>query len=204
MPITFKKLALFAATALAFAASPAIADVPFGGTQFGTDPLGHTWSTGASEDNLAWGEPGLGLGTLIFNPAGAFIEGLSKSATELDFTFLHGSPGIDNVNPTPPLDGLTLDTRMVDVTQGFYFIPTVSLLNHKIEFVAPGSMTINPGDEFFVNIHFDAPLDTSTFSFAGDWIYAPVPEPETYAMLLAGLGLMGFVARRRRRNSAAA
>jgi len=26
---------------------------------------------------------------------------------------------------------------------------------------------------------------------------APVPEPETYAMMLAGLGLMGFVARRR-------
>jgi hypothetical protein len=30
-----------------------------------------------------------------------------------------------------------------------------------------------------------------------------VPEPETYAMLLAGLGLMGFVARRRQRNLAA-
>jgi len=28
-----------------------------------------------------------------------------------------------------------------------------------------------------------------------------VPEPETYAMLLAGLGLMGFVARRRRRTA---
>ena len=27
---------------------------------------------------------------------------------------------------------------------------------------------------------------------------APVPEPETYAMLLAGLGLMGFMARRRK------
>jgi hypothetical protein len=27
---------------------------------------------------------------------------------------------------------------------------------------------------------------------------APVPEPETYAMLLAGLGLMGFKARRRK------
>jgi hypothetical protein len=27
----------------------------------------------------------------------------------------------------------------------------------------------------------------------------PVPEPETYAMLLAGLGLVGFTARRRMR-----
>ena len=32
----------------------------------------------------------------------------------------------------------------------------------------------------------------------------PIPEPETYAMLLAGLGLMGFVARRRQRKLAAA
>ena len=30
-----------------------------------------------------------------------------------------------------------------------------------------------------------------------------VPEPETYAMLLAGLGLMGFVARRRKQSSKA-
>ena len=38
-----------------------------------------------------------------------------------------------------------------------------------------------------------------------DQLYmAPVPEPETYAMLLAGLGLMGFVARRRQRKIAAA
>jgi len=32
----------------------------------------------------------------------------------------------------------------------------------------------------------------------------PVPEPETYMMLLAGLGLMGFVARRRQRGVATA
>ena len=29
-----------------------------------------------------------------------------------------------------------------------------------------------------------------------------IPEPETYAMLLAGLGLLGFMARRRTRNIA--
>ena len=33
-----------------------------------------------------------------------------------------------------------------------------------------------------------------------DVIYPPVPEPETYALMLAGLGAMGFVARRRRRS----
>ncbi len=29
-------------------------------------------------------------------------------------------------------------------------------------------------------------------------VIAPSPEPDTYAMMLAGLGLMGFVARRRK------
>jgi hypothetical protein len=32
-------------------------------------------------------------------------------------------------------------------------------------------------------------------------IISPVPEPETYAMLLAGLGLIGFSARHRKRDT---
>jgi len=36
--------------------------------------------------------------------------------------------------------------------------------------------------------------------FSGDIQYAPIPEPETWAMLLAGLGIVGAVARRRRKS----
>jgi hypothetical protein len=32
----------------------------------------------------------------------------------------------------------------------------------------------------------------------------PVPEPKTYAMLMAGLGLLGLIARRRRKSLNAA
>jgi hypothetical protein len=47
------------------------------------------------------------------------------------------------------------------------------------------------------------PIDPGAGLFAGtvlidDLTLAPVPEPGTYAMLLAGLGLVGFMVRRRR------
>ncbi len=44
----------------------------------------------------------------------------------------------------------------------------------------------------------DSSADNIAFALA-----APVPEPETYAMLLAGLGLMGGIARRRTAGKAA-
>ena len=46
--------------------------------------------------------------------------------------------------------------------------------------------------------------NSGTFSFSSGASVTPVPEPEIYAMMAAGLGLMGFVARRRQRNGAVA
>ncbi|MBK9347554.1 MAG: PEP-CTERM sorting domain-containing protein [Burkholderiales bacterium] len=39
-------------------------------------------------------------------------------------------------------------------------------------------------------------------SYGGNIGVTAVPEPETYAMLLAGLGLMGAIARRRNNKAA--
>jgi hypothetical protein len=41
---------------------------------------------------------------------------------------------------------------------------------------------------------------TDDFVFGEPTTIAVVPEPETYAMLLAGLGLLGFITRRKKRN----
>ncbi len=58
--------------------------------------------------------------------------------------------------------------------------------------------SINPadaGDTF--KLHVAGIATQSGAGYAGNLTISPVPEPETYAMLLAGLGLIGFSVRRR-------
>lgn len=47
---------------------------------------------------------------------------------------------------------------------------------------------------------YNGPFDYNDLSFSFSNTIAAVPEPETYAMFLAGLGLVGFFARRRKQN----
>lgn len=66
-----------------------------------------------------------------------------------------------------------------------------------------GSLQAAVAGVSFGNLHNAATLDDANtnwdFGSAGGGAIIPVPEPESYAMLMAGLGLMAFVARRRKK-----
>ena len=61
-----------------------------------------------------------------------------------------------------------------------------------------------PTDQVLFHANWSGASDgaESFFLFSAGGPPTAVPEPETYAMLLAGLGMMGFVARRRKQKAA--
>lgn len=58
-------------------------------------------------------------------------------------------------------------------------------------------VTLGPGSYFF-RLNGDTAAGSGVYSLSSAAAAVPVPEPETYALLLAGLGVVGFVARRRK------
>jgi hypothetical protein len=111
----------------------------------------------------------------------------------------------------PSAGGATADTCFVGTCTDTTFQITI-----KNGATIIGTETINFPDNTltFFGVHsaqaFDrfevrdmsATIDDEFFGQVFTGATAPVPEPETYAMMLAGLGLLGFVARRRKQKAA--
>ncbi len=55
--------------------------------------------------------------------------------------------------------------------------------------------------DYYLQVSGNMVSDTGA-SFGGAVMLAPVPEPETYGMMLGGLGVLGFLARRRKAKQA--
>ncbi|KAB2318137.1 PEP-CTERM sorting domain-containing protein [Betaproteobacteria bacterium SCN1] len=72
------------------------------------------------------------------------------------------------------------------------FLPTAGAYYVALQLVSEGYANSDP----FLVV-FNNGLGTEAYELAVGALAAPVPEPETYAMLLAGLGLIAFKLRRR-------
>ena len=75
---------------------------------------------------------------------------------------------------------------LIGTTGSPFFTASPTLLPGAYDLQVSGTLTATSG-LYGVSVNFNSTT-------------APIPEPETYAMMLAGLGLMGFVARRRRQG----
>jgi len=135
-------------------------------------------------DDVAPGSNYLTAGPVAGSPAT-----LTFSGAGVDYiSFLWGSPDMFNsltVNSTGSAGQLfTASSLGFPVTNGD------QSFNQSVQFTALAGSKITS----LVFASTDNAFESANFSIT------PIPEPETYALMMAGLGVMGFVARRRRKG----
>ncbi len=104
-------------------------------------------------------------------------------------SFLWGSPD-------------TYNTLTVNSTMGSYTFTSASpslsgiVFNGNQDFAYYAGFSTNVAGELITSLRFSS--TSNAFEASNFSVTTPVPEPETYALLLAGLGVVGFMARRRK------
>lgn len=132
------------------------------------------------------------------NTAGMYLSAGSTGAATLTFTtsvnsvsFLWGSPDTYNVLTVNSTGGaaqqFTASSLAFPVTNG------LQTFAQYVLFTATGGSTIT-------SLTFDNVNEANAFEVSNFKVTTPVPEPETYALLLAGLGAIGFIARRQQKR----
>ena len=96
-----------------------------------------------------------------------------------------------------PLSGLQTVTATGTAAYGFINDAatdfTITWADKLVDFGNGGQFKISMDTLQFT---FDGQVQDQTYNI--EMVTAPIPEPETYALMLAGLGLVGFMARRRK------
>jgi len=122
------------------------------------------------------------LGNALFNDVtntGPFVNWQIKSPDSAHSVYWYNVPPVIGLDGSNSLSGFTRSFKFVDLPS-----------NHQ-------GTCLRCGDDF-------SPQSTLGHAWAmhtGD--VAPVPEPETYALMIIGLGALGVVARRKKRRAAA-
>ena len=164
--------------------------------------------TAALALSLLAGIPAAQAATQTWNISGTLDSGYFASES-FSGQFSFDDTGLTNAGfETLSLTSLSIDIFGTTWTMGnAEAVPDVSFDNGSFLGLfysaanADIGFTFTPG-MFGIEESFVAYDTTYGDSGAGSVIYAAVPEPESYALMLAGLGLMGFMARRRSRHIA--
>ena len=189
------KIAIGAAAGVLLLANPTFAANLITNGTFDSGTAG--WSF-ASADGTTWasseGNPG---GALILNNSPGPVPQASQSiaglvvGTEYQISLDAKSHYNCCNNPTTPGAGVGIDGKQFD----FLIVNRQPWTHYEFAFTYAGGSNLfvlsaqrngTDSDGEFDNVNLTA-------------LSAPIPEPESYAMLLAGLGLLGFMARRRKR-----
>ena len=128
-------------------------------------------------------------GTASFSDVFNFTPSLqSGSATTLVSSFTIFGTGVT-------FNSATLNGFSLMATTPITPVPGFTLYNLALgaqQFTGPLQLLVS-GDSFGTTNSYSGSISITN----GSPIAPPVPEPETYAMMLAGLGLLGFAARRK-------
>ena len=110
--------------------------------------------------------------------------------------------GSSNTNPNNPIGAFLPSTQTLDPGATGFFVYHANMGNLTLGGSASTSPTFSvngalPWGSYIVG-YLDPPPSVTATASSGAIIISPVPEPQTYAMLLAGLVLIGFTARYRK------
>lgn len=171
------------------------------GFEWSVDPSVNVTSLGGSPVSTTFAipdftisvNPGYALSGAVTSSLGNIVyfqsAGASTSITATGSVSVDGGP--NTVLPSAPL------TQTVITPSFGYFSGTSSVpLAGFTSFAVTGaSITLNASGGSFASIGAQ-PQNKLKFEFTAN----AVPEPETYALMLAGLGIVGLIARRRRQR----
>jgi hypothetical protein len=130
----------------------------------------------------------------LFSENGDNLVKITFASPVMGFGFHNGAINLGDsfVWPTSGTTALTLTTSGGDILE---FQSPISSI-YGLTSVAPTTFSGLISDTAFTSVTLAG--TTAIGLQITDFTVAAVPEPETYALMLAGLGLVGFVARRRK------
>lgn len=169
------------------------------GFEWSVDPSVNVTSIGGAAVSATFAIPDF---TITVNPGYTLSGPLTGSLGNIVY-FLNGSGATASLTatgtvsvdggPATTLPSAPLPQTVITPSFGYFVGSTTAPVGTFTSFAVTGaSITLSASGGSFASIGAQ-PQNKLKFEFAA----APVPEPETYALMLAGLGLVGFVARRR-------